>query len=207
MTASKNAGQTQGKKAMTKRTKKKAQSPKSRGRGRPSKYCQKLAEEICERLAGGESLRSICRDDYMPDERAVRLWAVNNGAFSPQYVRAREIAFLRMADEILDIADDGSNDYLERQRDDGTKYTVIDHENIHRSRLRVDTRKWILAKMLPKVFGERVTNAITGADGGPVQIEDNTPNPIDVKLLTQKQRDALRDALMAAKRLGRPDEK
>jgi hypothetical protein len=191
---------------MAKRTKKKAQSPKSRGRGRPSKYCRKLAEEICERLAGGESLRSICRDDHMPDERAVRHWAVRNAAFSPQYARAREMGYLSIADEILEIADDGTNDYVERMREDGSKVIGFDHEHVQRSQLRVDSRKWILSKMLPKVFGDKITTPVTGPRGGPVQVEDTTPNPIDVSKLTPKERDALRAAIMAAKRLSRPEE-
>lgn len=132
-----------------------------RGRGRPSKYTEVLAARICERLAAGESLRAICRDEDMPDERRVREWALTNRAFSPQYTKAREIGYLGMADETLEIADDGRNDTYVVDADSGA--TAVNHDVIARSRLRVDTRKWMLSKMLPKVFGEKIEHEHTGS--------------------------------------------
>lgn len=132
------------------------------GPGRPSKYTPELGDEICARLAAGESLRQICRDDSMPDESAVRGWALNlEHPFSPLYTRAREIGYHGMADEVLEIADDGRNDTLTDE--DGNEIT--NQDVIQRSRLRVDTRKWILAKMLPKIYGDKITQEVTGKDG------------------------------------------
>jgi hypothetical protein len=143
--------------------------------GRPTLYTQELADEICTRLALGESLRAICRDDNKPDERTVREWAQDvKHPFSPHYVRARELGYLKMADELLEISDDGSNDWMEREGKDGSSYTVADHEHIARSRLRVDTRKWLLSKALPKVYGEKVTTELTGKDGGPIETKETS---------------------------------
>ena len=61
-------------------------------RGRPSVYTPQLADEICERLAAGESLRAICADPHMPDKHRVREWALDDrDGFSPRYARARQI--------------------------------------------------------------------------------------------------------------------
>lgn len=135
------------------------------GHGRPSKYTQELGKEICDRLSNGESLTSICRADRMPSESNARAWAKNpQHPFSADYIRAREIAYMKMADEVIEISDDGSNDWMRREgkEGDGSPYAIMG-EHVQRSRLRVDARKWILSKMLPKVFGDR--QEITGKDG------------------------------------------
>lgn len=120
-------------------------------RGRPSKFTKELAARICQRLAAGETLLAICRDPDMPSDATVRGWALSDShGFFAEYARAREIGYLRMADEIGEIADDKAGD-------------------ANRDRLRVDTRKWLLAKCLPKVFGDRVS--LAGADGtSPVHV-------------------------------------
>lgn len=119
--------------------------------GRPSKYSTKIADEICERLADGESLRTICEGDGMPNRATVFRWLAANTEFRDQYNAARDAQADALADEILDIADDSQGDtYVDaegRQR--------VDSEAIARSRLRVDARKWIAAKLKPKAYGER----------------------------------------------------
>lgn len=138
--------------------------------GRPTKYTKALGDIICQRLADGESLRAICRDEAMPAESTVRAWTLEeNHPISAQYAQARQSQYLKWAEELLDIADDGTNDYVERERPDGSKYETVDAEHINRSRLRVDTRKWLLSKMLPKIYGDKLQHA--GADGGPLKIE------------------------------------
>lgn len=119
--------------------------------GRPSAYSEELAVEICERMASGESLREICRDEHMPARSTVFLWiAHNKNGFSDRYAKAFEARMYYHADELLDIADDGSNDWMERNGDDGNPAYVTNGENIQRSRLRVDTRKWLMSKLLPQ---------------------------------------------------------
>lgn len=138
------------------------------------RFGQDVFDAICNRLADGESLRAICRTKGMPDERTVRRWAADEEhAFAPQYARAREIGYLKLADEILEISDDGSNDWMLRAGkgeggDEETPGYVLNGEHVQRSRLRIDSRKWLLSKMLPKVFGDKVVNEHTGKDGQPI---------------------------------------
>ena len=137
-----------------------------------SAYTPEIAEFILECLASGQGLREICRENEgMPDERTVRRWALNDvEGFGDRYTKAREIGYHSMADEIFDIADDARNDWMQRHNErTGETDDVPNHEHINRSRLRVDTRKWFLSKVLPKIYGDKV--AVTGADGGALKTE------------------------------------
>jgi hypothetical protein len=126
--------------------------------GRPSDYSLDTAAAICARLAEGESLRAICRDDAMPDCATVFRWLAKHDEFREQYTCAREAQADALADEILEIADDGRNDtYLDSEGN-----TRTDQEVIARSRLRVDSRKWLASKMAPKKYGDKVTQEHTG---------------------------------------------
>jgi len=125
--------------------------------GRPTKFTKALALKICQRIALGESLRTVCRDEKMPTTSTVMLWALEDrSGFSEQYETARKMQAGVMFDELLDIADDGENDFYTRTSQDGSEYEVPDHEHINRSRLRVDTRKWYLSKVLPKIYGDKL---------------------------------------------------
>lgn len=137
--------------------------------GRPSDFSVDISKEICTRLEGGRTLRDVCRDEDMPPEATVRKWAVEDReGFSAQYARARQAGYEAMADELLEIADDGSNDWMERQDDKGNSTYVLNGEHVQRSRLRSDTRKWLLSKALPKIYGDKLLHA--GADGeGPIK--------------------------------------
>lgn len=125
--------------------------------GRPSAFTQKTADAICARIADGESLRQICRDAAMPDKSTVMRWLDAHAAFRDQYARARELQADHFADEILEIADDGTNDWMTREGKDGDGIEVANHEHINRSRLRVDSRKWLMSKLAPKKYGEKIT--------------------------------------------------
>lgn len=139
--------------------------------GRPSTYNAEIAAEICRRLADGQTLREVCRAEGMPPESTVRLWALDDReGFSAQYARAREIGYFSMADELLEIADDGKNDWMERQDENGGSSWQLNGEHIQRSRLRADTRKWMLSKALPKVFGDKVTQEHTSDPDNPVKV-------------------------------------
>jgi hypothetical protein len=151
------------------------QSIDPKKKGPPSLYNEALAEAICDRLADGESLNAICKSEGMPSERTVRTWArTPDHPFSPKYARARELGYLKLADELLEIADDGTNDWMKRTGKDGEDLGwAVNGEHIARSRLRVDTRKWLLSKCLPKVFGDRITAEHTGSDAVPVRLIDS----------------------------------
>jgi hypothetical protein len=123
---------------------------------RPSDFTQETADAICERLIAGESLRNIVKSDEMPASSTVFRWLAANEAFREQYARAREAQADHLAEEILQIADDGENDtYV---TDDGQ---AVNHDVIARSRLRVDARKWLASKLAPKKYGEKI--AVGGA--------------------------------------------
>lgn len=139
-------------------------------RGRKPVHGPEVRRHICEQIALGRSLTAICREDPgMPRLTSVFDW-MRDPEFSEQYARAHEAQADVLADEIVGIADDGRNDKM--LDDDGKPFT--DHDVIARSRLRVDARKWVAAKLKPKVYGERVLNQLTGADDGPIQVEDTS---------------------------------
>lgn len=143
---------------------------------RPSSFTAKTGDTICARLAAGESLRGICRDDAMPDASTVFRWLSGSDetltSFREQYTRAREIQAHAFVDEIFEISDDGSNDWMARQGKDDAPGWTLNGEHIQRSRLRVDSRKWFASKVLPKIYGDRVIQEVTGKDGGPIQTEE-----------------------------------
>ncbi len=137
--------------------------------GRPSLYTQEIADEICTRLATGESLRSICQSEHLPSDWTVRQWAIEDrDGFSSRYTQARDIGLDVMADECIQIADDGQNDsYMD---DEGRKRT--DFDVIARSKLRFDARRWYLSKLAPKRYGERIAQEITNPDGSLQPLSD-----------------------------------
>lgn len=127
--------------------------------GRPSSYTEEISKEICERLADGESLRRICLDDHMPSRITVYAWLLDErySDFLTKYTRAREFQAESHADDMTDIADDGSNDWMENVDDQGAIIGYkLNGENIQRSKLRIDTRKWIASKLKPKKYGEKL---------------------------------------------------
>lgn len=130
--------------------------------GRPTTFSKEIAETICTRMAEGESLRSICRDHYMPHRSSVYQWLRKNAAFADLYAQARERLVEHWADEIIDIADDGTTDYITKVGRNGQEYEAVDQEHIQRSRLRVDTRKFLMAKLMPRKYGDHLEVEHTG---------------------------------------------
>lgn len=118
-------------------------------------FDQLKADAICARLADGESLNAICKSAGMPAESTVRAWALDDvQGFSAKYMRAREIGYDRLADELLEIADNTQAGVKTTTKASGVETTEGDM--IEHRRLRVDTRKWMLAKMLPKKYGDKL---------------------------------------------------
>jgi hypothetical protein len=139
--------------------------------GRPSSYTPEVAAEICRRLAEGESLRAICDAEEMPAASTVIGWALENReGFSEHYTLARQIQAHLYVDEMLDIADDGRNDWMERLDADGQGVGWTQNgEALNRSRQRIDTRKWVASKLLPKIYGDKL--ALTDPDGGALIVQ------------------------------------
>lgn len=126
--------------------------------GVPSTFTQEVGDEICTLLVSGDSLRTICKGEGMPAISTVMTWLNDVPDFQAQYTCARGKQADAIFDEMLDIADESENDYIDLG--DGRK--VVDQEAIQRARLRIDTRKWVLGKMKPKRYGDKIDVDVTG---------------------------------------------
>lgn len=135
-----------------------------RKRGNQTRYTKALASEICERMSRGETLTQICRDEHIPPKPTVLLWVKDDReGFADQYARAREALIEHWAEETLDISDNGANDWQDREYGAGRIERVVDSECVQRSKLRVDTRKWLLSKLKPHQYGDKVDVAHGGS--------------------------------------------
>ena len=141
--------------------------------GRPSRFTQQLADDICRKIADGMSLRRLCEEDGMPHRDTVREWLRKDRDFAAQYARAREEQADYYAEEIIEIADDGSHDYKTIIGKDGKEVEVVDHEHIQRSKLRVDARKWVASKLKARVYGNTVQPEGDAED--PDTVDDDNP--------------------------------
>lgn len=119
------------------------------------KFSEAIADAICERLADGESLRTICSDEGMPSKTTVFRWLAANEQFRDQYARAREAQADAIFDDILSIADDGRNDWMQKNFGEETRW-VENGEAMRRSALRIDARKWMAGKLRPKKYGDKL---------------------------------------------------
>lgn len=126
--------------------------------GTPQPYSEDTAKEICLRIMRGESLKAICRDDFMPPNWQVHEWLSGKPDFADRYARACEVRADTIFDDILEIADDNQQDIV--LNPDGTERLNTDH--VQRAKLRIDARKWALAKMQPKKYGDKVDHNLTG---------------------------------------------
>lgn len=145
-------------------------------RGRPSSYNTKVADQICGHIASGKSLRSFCAIKGSPNRATIWRWLETRQDFRIRYARAREDQVEAFVDGLLEICDDPTLDPNDK-------------------RIRVDTRKWIAARILPKKYGDRVATELTGRDGGPIEIE-NTGSDLEA---------ARRVAFMLGRAVGRQD--
>lgn len=134
-------------------------------------YSDEVKAKVLDLIAEGLSLRDIARREGMPSPNAVQHWARTDDDFAVQYARAMEARMDVHAEEILEIADDATNDWMERNNPDNPGWTA-NGEHIQRSRLRVDARKWLMSKLAPKKYGDKLVNEHTGKDGEPIAIVD-----------------------------------
>ena len=110
-----------------------------------TRFSQEIFDKICERIASGESLRKICREDKMPAMVNVWRWLNDSEALSKQYTHAREEQAETLADEIQEICDAEIPVGIDGKIDNGA---------VNQARLRIDSRKWIASKLKPKRFGD-----------------------------------------------------
>jgi hypothetical protein len=150
--------------------------------GRPTDYTEELADLICERLSIGESMRSIARDEDMPAMSTLFKWLRVHPGFTEQYDRAKVESADAMSEDCLDISDniDGAPVMV-----DGVPLVVegeivktIDSVSVQHAKLKVDTRKWLMSKMKPKKYGDKITTEHTGNIG----LTDLTEEELDRKI-------------------------
>ena len=123
--------------------------------GRPSSYTEQMANLICIRLAEGESLNKICKDEGMPDKATVFRWLASDASFCDKYARARELQAETQFDELIDIVDQPPELSYVTGKDGELIEVKFDSSYVQWMKLRVDTRKWTAARMAPKKYGEQ----------------------------------------------------
>lgn len=125
-------------------------------------YSQELADAICELVASGKGIRTICSAENMPAMSSIFKWLNEHEEFSEQYARAKAEVLENYADELVEISDDSSNDV-------SGELNMPNSVAVQRAKLRVDTRKWILSKLAAKKYGDKLDMSLSGKDGGPIQ--------------------------------------
>ena len=143
-------------------------------RGRPTRYGKKIAESIIQAIAEGQSLRAVCRLNNMPARSTVMKWLIEYPEFSDQYKRACVFRADDIFEQMLEIADGNCPD-------------SPDKKSVHRDKLRIDTRKWVLCRMVPKKYRDDC--------GDDEIVQELEPPKIDLSFLNQEERDVLRKVL------------
>jgi len=115
-------------------------------------YSPEIADLICDRIMDGASLRQICQDANMPARSTIFVWLEEHEDFARFYALARRMQIEDLVEESLEIADDSSNDWIDREGPDGKKYRVFNPDSIRRSKLRLGARKWLISKLMPKKY-------------------------------------------------------
>ncbi len=137
-----------------------------------------LFDKIYDRIINGESLSSILRDKDMPSRPTFYVWIKDNVDLSNRYARATLIRADVIFEEMFDIADNGTNDYVSVDIGEGIEVQKLNTDHIQRSRLRIDTRKWALSKMNPKKYGEKLD---VTSDNKPIIPQETTVTFINAR--------------------------
>lgn len=119
-------------------------------KGRPA-FTEEIFQQIIDRMTEGEGLSEICRDSEMPSKTTFLRWVEKDTGRQRAYQGAREALMDHYAEEIRHIAWDNSEDTIKREG----KPDLCNHEWINRSRLKVDTLKFLMAKLHPKRYGDK----------------------------------------------------
>jgi hypothetical protein len=143
---------------------------------------QALCDQVCQRIAEGESLRKICASEGMPKISTFLRWCLDDKPLADQYARARDIQMDVWAEECLEIADDDSKDFgfkAVRNEEGESAEVFINKDNIQRAKLRIDERHWQMSKQRPKKYGDLSRHEHSGPDGKAINI---IATPLDEKL-------------------------
>lgn len=157
-------------------------------KGKAAPVSAQLVNKICDEIARGVTLTEICSRPGMPPVHQFYKAVNSSSVLRSRLACAREDAAELLADELRAIADDQSGDWTERVRPNGTTVRALDDEHVRRSDLRIRTRQWLLSKMLPDRWGDRVQTQVTGAGGGPVQVEHSLSSSMIANLAKLRER-------------------
>jgi hypothetical protein len=135
-------------------------APDNKG-GNGSEYSDEAILAVLERMALGQTLSSICAEEGQPSRTSIWRWKERNEANRNTYARVRVDQMHAWADDIVDISDDGTNDWEERSTARGETYIALNPESVHRSKLRCDNRKWLMARLAAKDYGDRAALDVT----------------------------------------------
>ena len=130
-------------------------------------YPEATLVEILARITGGESLNRICMSEDMPSRKTFFEWVSADESIMGRYRMAMAMRADYHAEQIIEIADDGTNDTYKDEQGN----VKVDTDVLGRSRLRVDARKWVASKLLPKVYGDIINATLSGPDGGTIKYE------------------------------------
>jgi hypothetical protein len=154
---------------------------------RPSLFNEAIAGEICERIADGDSLRSICEGADYPERRTVFRWLADpqHAEFRRQYALAREASADADDDDIRDMAKRVEAGKLEHQA----------------ARVAIDAKKWSAGKRKPKVYGDKMALVGGGKDDAPIShshafdLKDASDEELEVieRFVRRRAADAGRD--------------
>jgi hypothetical protein len=150
--------------------------------GRPKVFTPELVDKFIAGIATGIPLRQLCRENDVGKSAWYELMQ-RDPELSGRFAQARVEGFDEIAEECMEIADDGSRDYIPNEEGGA----IVDHDHIQRSKLRIETRLKLLAKWDPKRYGDKM--ALVGKDDGPVQFQ--------IESLTDDQLQAEAKALLA----------
>lgn len=123
--------------------------------GRPAKYTKELADRVCFELSQGKSLRTVCKNDWCPEGVTIFKWMREMPEFLSQYEKAKQESADALAEEIMDIADTPMEGDEVTINADGSK-VIKKGDMLGHRRLQIDSRKWIMSKMKPKKYGEKL---------------------------------------------------
>ena len=145
--------------------------------GRPSSYDPVIAADICATISiKSDSLRAICdSDDRFPDVNTFYRWMLSHEELRELYAHAKDSQLQILADEIQPIADTPQMGEIITMRGEEREVKMCDM--LEHRKLRIEARKWLLAKLAPKKYGDRVQNEHSGPDGGAIQIVSTVPRP------------------------------
>ena len=146
---------------------------------------QKLVDKVCTMMSSGVPCGKSCFRAGVPKSTFLG-WVKPDGSLADQYAQAREAMIHAIAEEVLQISDAEPISIVDQHGISRYDSAAVQHQ-----RLRVDSRKWLLSKMMPKVYGDKTTQEVTGANGGPLTITS-----LDLKNLTDEELDNM-DYLMS----------